>query len=458
MYLYDFFLRYVKQFKKTRLIAHIIWERERFARDFFDNYQPFGMSRFLAYNFLIKHLMMGKFDGTIEANESNTVELVKTFDKYLERLADHIYLKEGFGELVADMPFDPSSLTIQEKLSRFRITYTEDFLPLSRTYANNQIYSEEEGKKIVEGYRPEWERIKEKVEGKQGKKIAYNPRVFIHNSYPILNALYCGLIKNEIYAETFDFKNYEGLVEEPSQIMDVANGFLLVAEYATVTPLHEYRKALKRVFKGKAISAEPILLLSEKNTATFPLFILLEGNVFISHRTAFLIFALLHPILLKDYFHDETVKRSKELETTRAKDAFEKAGYTWVPSVRDRKKSTLEIDGLAGRNGALFVVEVKGWGLTTFYEHKNKHEQLVRDLKGIVDGKKYRMKGDKLIQEKIPSLLEKIEYAKLNMNKHGLDSNVFKTVKGVIVIEDFPPITEYEGVRIIGLEDVSSLR
>ena len=450
-------MRYVRQFKKMGLIAHIIWERERFARDFFDNYKPFDMSRFVAYNFLIKHLMMRKFNGTMDANESNTAELVKTFDRYLELLTDHIYLKEGFAELVADMPFDSSSLTVQEKL-RFRIIRTEDYLPLLRTYANNQIYPEEEAKKITEGYRPEWERIKQKVEGEQGKKMAYNPRVFIYNSYSILNALYCGLIKNAIYAETFDFSNYEGLVEEPSQIMDVANGFLLVAEYPTVTPLHEFRNALKRVFKGKAISAEPILLVTEKTPATFPLFILLEGNVFISHRTAFLVFALLHPILLKDYFHDETVKRSKVLETTRAKDAFEKAGYTWVPSVTDKKKLTLEIDGLAGRNGTLFVVEVKGWGLTTFYEHKNRHEQLVRDLKGIVDGTKYKMKGNKPVQKKIPSLLKKIEYAKFNMNKHGFDSNVFKTVKGVIVIEDFPPITEYKEIRIIGLEDVPLLK
>jgi len=118
LYLYDLFLRYVKQFKKTRLIAHIIWEREKFARDFSANYQPFDMSRFLAYNFLIKHLMMESFNGTMDANESNTTNLVKTFDKYLELLTDHNYLKEGIGELLADMPFDPSSLTIQEKLSR----------------------------------------------------------------------------------------------------------------------------------------------------------------------------------------------------------------------------------------------------------------------------------------------------------------------------------------------------
>jgi hypothetical protein len=171
----------------------------------------------------------------------------------------------------------------------------------------------------------------------------------------------------------------------------------------------------------------------------------------------FIVFLLLHPILMKDYFHNEAVRRSKELETARTKDAFEATGFKWVPNVTDKKKATLEIDGLAGRNGTLFVVEVKARGLTTFYEHRNRRDQLIRDLKGIVDGKRYKMKDGELAEEKIPSLLEKIEYAKLNMSKHGFDSNMFKIVRGVVVIKDFPPITEYKGVRMIGLEDVPSI-
>lgn len=102
----------------------------------------------------------------------------------------------------------------------------------------------------------------------------------------------------------------------------------------------------------------------------------------------------------------------------------------------------------------LHVVEVKEWGLTTFYEHKNKHLQLERDLKGIVDGIKYTTKDRELQQKKIPSLLEKMEYVRKNMEKHGFSPSEFTTVKGVIVIEDFPPIGEYKGIRMISVEDV----
>jgi hypothetical protein len=448
-------LGYLKQFKKKQLIAHIVWEREKYSREYFDNYQAFEISRFVSYSYLTKRLMMEPFDGYREANAQNTPEIIRKFSEYLGLLTEHIYLKDGFAEMVAKQPFDPTNLTFEKKLSNFKITYTEDYLPLIRTFANNEIYWKEEGQRKIEEYRKELERIRQSE--KTSAKIKYSPEEMIRNFYPTLNQLYCGLLKNVVYATTFDFSNYNGIVTDPAQIMELANGFLPVRDMITATPSAEFRRGLRRVFKGKMHEAEGVLLFSETNVKTFPLFVLFDDHVFISHRTAFLIYVLLHPILLKQCFDKETVKRSKELETTRAKYAFQKAGYKWVPSVTDKKKATLEIDALAARNGTLYVVEVKGWGLTTFYEHRNKHEQLVRDLKGIIDGVSYRMKDGQLAGKKIPSLLEKIEYAKNNMSKHGFDPNVFRTVNGIVVIEDFPPITEHKGVRIIGLQDVPKL-
>jgi hypothetical protein len=399
--------------------------------------------------------MLEPFDGHLEANAQNTPEIIAKFSEYLLQLTDHIYFKEGFAEMVAKQPFDPTNLTLEQKLSNFTFVYTEDYLPLIRTFANNEIYWKEEGERRIEEYRKELETIKQSENASQ--KIKYTPEEMIRNCYPTLNNLYCGLLKNVVYATTFDFSNYAGVVTDPAQIMELANGFLLVRDVITVAPLLEFRSALRRIFKGKIHEAERVLLFSETNAKTFPLFVLLDDHVFISHRTAFLIYLLLHPILLKQCFDEETVRRSKELETTRAKDAFQKAGYKWAPSVTDKKKATLEIDALAGRNEVLFVVEVKDWGLTTFFEHKNKHEQLVRDLKGIVDGLSHRMKDGQLVSKKIPSLLGKIEYAKTNMSKHGFDPRVFTSVRGIIVIEDFPPISEYKGVRVIGLQDVPKL-
>lgn len=455
-YLHGLFLGYMKRFKKMRLVAHIVWEREKYSRSYFGDYQGFDLSKFLSYSYLTKILMAERFDGEWDANQLNTASLIGQFSNYLHLRTEGIYLKEGFAELVAKASFQEESLTVQDKLSNFKVYFNEDYIPLLRTFANNEIYADQEAELKEAEYREQWERIKGNS-NQQATKVNYSPQEMIKNSYTLLHSLQCGLQKNEIYATTFDFSNYEGLIIEPFKIVELANSHPLIDNIITCTPLYNFKEDLKRVFGDKASQVESILLFSESNTETFPLFVLFGDKVFISHRTAYLVSLLLHPILLKDYYHEETVRRSKELETTRAKEAFEKAGYNWTPNVMDRKKATLQIDGLAGRNETLFVVEVKGWGLTRFYDHRNKHEYLLRDLKGIVDGKKYRMKDDRLLEEDIPSLLEKIDYAKNNMDKHGFDPNVFKVVNGLIVIEDFPPINEYKGVRIIGLQDVTKL-
>ena len=454
--IFDLFMRYVKQFKKTRLIMHIVWQREKFARSCFDNYpEPINLSMTVAFSYLIQCLMREDSDGTLEVDESSTLALVGLFDRYLDLVTEHLYLLEGYAQLLAIEPFQFSTLTMERKQKNFIIAYTEAYIPLLQTFANNEIYTEEEGREKTQQYREEWERLRLKLETES--KVDYRPQKFIKTSYALLNTFYCGLLKNVVYANTFDFSNYIDVVKEPIQILELAKGFLASREAITVTSLAEFRNALRHVFKSKWIEAESILLYSSTNTNTFPLFLLLGGRVFISHRMTFIIFILLHPILLKDYFHNETVRRSKELETARTKDAFEKEGFKWVPNVTDKKKATLEIDGLAGRNGTLFVVEVKARGLTTFYEHKNRRDQLIRDLKGVVDGTHFKLKDGEPFEEKVPSLLEKIEYVKSNMSQHGFDPNVFKTVTGVVVIKDFPPINGYKGVKMIGLNEIPSL-
>jgi len=450
--LYNLFLRYVRQFKKTRLIAFIVWEREKYSRSYFENFEPFRLSMFVSFSYLIKCLMIEDFDGNMEANEQNTPAIVELFSDYLGLLTEHIYLKEEFAELVATEPFEVSSLTMKDKQRKFLLIYNENYVPLLRTFANNEIYPEDEGKKKADDYREEWEKIRAGFEKKR-KQVNYNPRSMITNSYPVVNALYCGLLKNVVFANTFDFSNYEGIVREPIQITELAKGYRAVRDRITITPVASFKDAIRQVFKSKKVEAESILLFAANNTGTFPLFPLLEGNVFISHTTTFIIFLLLHPILLKNVYDDETKRRSKQLEIKKTKEAFERAGFRYLSNVTDRKNSRLEIDGLAGKNGALLVVEVKGWGLTPFYEHKSKHEYLKRDLEGIVDGLKYTKKEGK----KIPSLLDKIQYISDNMEKHGFDPAKFKEVKGIIVIEDYPPMEEYRGVKIIGLQDIPKI-
>ena len=159
----------------------------------------------------------------------------------------------------------------------------------------------------------------------------------------------------------------------------------------------------------------------------------------------------------KELFDAETQRRSKELELVKAKAAFENASYVYSPNLVDKVHPSLEIDGIAVRKREMLVVEVKGWGIGTYFEHKKRQEWLIRDLKGIVDGWKFsNIAGEERKQKKV-SLLEKIEFVEKNMRIWGFDHSNYDSVEGAIVIKDYPPISLYKGIKILSVEDVPKL-
>ena len=56
----DMFTQDFQKFSKKRLIIHIVWAREKFARNFFDNYQGFEIPKFLTLNLpqLVAHIFL----------------------------------------------------------------------------------------------------------------------------------------------------------------------------------------------------------------------------------------------------------------------------------------------------------------------------------------------------------------------------------------------------------------
>lgn len=456
-YLDDLLLKYMRQFDKNLLIAHIVWAREKFARSFFKEYRFLEMGKFVSYSLLIRKLMAEKsFSGKLVADQGNTQQLIDTFAHYIDHLVDHIYLRDGFSELFAKAQFDPNSITPQEMLSNFVVVPNESFLPVHRTAANNEIYDEAAGKRKFEEYRRERELLKENptLIG----PVEYSPISLITKHYPFLNTLYSGLLKNEIYAQqTFDFANYEKAHIVPSQVMDIVKDFPVNEDRPTVVDGALLRVQLDKVFDGNLIEIERIFVFTEENQGTFPLFVELDDRVLIPQVTTYLIFLLLHPILHRELFRAETERRSKELESVKVKEAFEKAGFRYYPNLTDKVHASLEIDGIATRKREMYVIEVKGWGINTYFEQKERQAWLIRDIQGIVDGWKFStIDGIERKVQKV-SLLEKIEFAKQNMTRWGLNPNDYDSVTGVIVIKDYPPIGEYKGVKVISVEEIAQL-
>jgi hypothetical protein len=219
-YLDGLFVDVVRKFDKNNLIAHLIWEREKFSRSFIEQYQLFKMSVFLSYSILIKRIMgESSFSGAIAANQRNTGELVESFSKYIQFLTDHSHLQDGFAELKANSDFRLEPLSMSEKLSNFSIIVNEDIIPIYQTFANNQIYNDTEAQRKFEEYSKDLKAV-------ERKPLALDPETYISRNYVVLNSFYCGMLRDEIWGkDVFDFANYQKAGITPDQVMAFTNVF-----------------------------------------------------------------------------------------------------------------------------------------------------------------------------------------------------------------------------------------
>ena len=424
IYLDSLFTQYLQKFDKSSLIAHIVWEREKFARSFFETYQGFDLAKFLTFNVLIKRLMSRtSFTGQLLANEKNTADLIDRFSGYVSIYHDHISLKSGFYSMIGVKPFDLEKMSKEELLKNFKIVPNETYLPVLETFESNDILREEEAQRKIEEYKSQFQPAMSQ------KKITYTPYEIIEKFYPTLNQLYCGLFRNTLFLRIFDFSYLKGHVT-PSKMMDFVNQFPLVESYPTVAEVNDFLRRLEKSFPGmRPKIPEKMFVFSEKNSQIFPLFVALENHVFISHRTSFIIYLLLHPILYKDRFDPETQRRSREFEKREVAEKFRRTGFNYFPDLQDKKKKpTLQIDGIATRGDTMYVIECKGWGIKPLYDLRERQQYLERDLKGIVDGREYTTKNGKLEIKKKVSLLDKVRFAKENMEIWGFDPALFPDV------------------------------
>lgn len=114
------------------------------------------------------------------------------------------------------------------------------------------------------------------------------------------------------------------------------------------------------------------------------------------------------------------------------------------------------MDGIAYKGNTCYVVECKGWRLPHLIEEKSKKDEIIRDLKGIVLGYKYTNKNGKLIRKPRPSLHTKVQHVKSNRSLYIQSSEDFE-IKGLIVISGYPPITKFDNIKIISINEITHL-
>lgn len=197
-------------------------------------------------------------------------------------------------------------------------------------------------------------------------------------------------------------------------------------------------------------------MVSNKANNIFPLFIEIKAGshnqIIISHRFAYVVYTILHAIITKDLFDRETERLSLKFETQDVKDEFEKQGFSYTPNIQDKK---LQIDGIAKKEKTCYVVECKSYSFPSLIEEEIRELQKIRDLKGIIDGVKYTTKNKVTIKEEIVSLHEKIKF--VEDNKISLGINKVQKIGGLIIVRDYPPISEYKNIKILSINEISEL-
>jgi phage FluMu protein Com len=448
------FTEHFTKFRKDGLIAHIVWAREKFSRDFFKEYQGLDLNKFLTFNLLIKRLMLQQtYKNEITADQERVNEMIETFSLFVNFVNMHIRLMNDFANMICQHNINFREVDFQNLITNFRIIPNEHFKPLLQTYTSNDLLAGNEAEEKLNDYKQKFEQLR--ASNPIERKKAYSTQEFMTHFYDTINQFYCSFLRNELFAKTFDLENFGEKLLDPRELMDFINKFQMDERAITVTKIDFFLDALKDYCSVSKEKLKELFVFSENNQTIFPLFINFENHIFISHRTSYLLHIFLMAIFHNDMFHEETQKRAIALEKKDVKSKFEEVGYIYYLDIKDKRKARLQIDGLAICTKIAYVIECKEWGIRPLYDHKKTQLQIERDLKGVIDGFKISTINGETRNKRIPSLLEKVDFIKENRDKWKLNPKI--PIQGLIIMRDYPPISLYKEIRIISIDEIKTL-
>jgi hypothetical protein len=459
-YFTKMFYQYIQQFNKHMLLGNLAAHREQISREYFREYSPLKLGKLFSITLIIKQIVALSETGNKPPNSSEVSKIIQMSEKLVEAEDEHLKIEACYSKMLYLKKFDEKRFDVEKEYGNFKILENEKYYSIMRgIFANHGLLSPEEADKKFRELEAEVEADSENQETKE-----YTVEDFISTNYDLISAIYAGLLRNSLHAKTFDVRNYIELFGEPSKLMEFVSSFCFRGEnIQTVCPIRKFIVRAQQFFKVSREKIMQVLLFDENNHSIFPLFIRFKSEalgdvVFISHRFSYFIFTLLHVVMKKQLFDAETEKRSIEFERKIAREEFEKLGYNYIASVTDKRKVSLEIDGLAIKDERCYVIECKSWRLRPLLESSRWREQTIRDLKGIIEGKKYTFDENTKIKKitRKPSIIEKISFVKNNLDRWNLTNKVTQVI-GLILLADFSPVSELDGIKILSINQIHLL-
>ena len=447
---------YIKQFDKQSIMICMFEQREILCRKFFEQYSAVSISNIFTQTLLLKRIatMNQSSENTRICTKEEGKKISELYEEVLKIETDKIYVESCFIKMLYLKKFNIEKLSAKSLFENFLLLYTEEYIGLMNSYNKYNLMTE---KKMNEKLK-HWEKQFVKICENPPEPHQFSKEERVSRWYDFICTVYFSSLRNRLFLEAFDLRPYNEIIKDPLDLFKFTNTFSMEKDRISICDTDKFLGQAKKFFRGTSTAKlRKILLFEEGNTGIFPFFVRIqeEGKDYVltSHGLANIIHIFLYPVITKKLFDCETAKRGKEYEQTLKKE-FEKAGFWFCLNFKDKKKPTLEIDGIAIKGNYCFIIESKARQLLSLIEESNRRAQVIRDLKGVVDGFKFSKKNNQMHPEKITSLLEKIEYVKENSHIFKIQDNTKMKFVGILSILNYTRLTEYKSVKIITYEEL----
>jgi len=459
-----YFYNDLKKYNPKALMLYLLNYREKLSYDFLMKTHYLPEEEFLAVNTLLKKLpRIENVKASTDISEEKVRDLVNAYLFYTSFENWKIHVQEGLALFLYDQKINLDEIEIDYLMTHskefldfcknFTIVYNENFEFIFESFKSAQHLSEKEVEQYMKKHAKEYEEVERKSLYSHRKN--YSSKEYIESLYDMLIGLYVGLLRNHVYAEVFNIEYLKKTSITPQKIIKLRNIFPHKDGLLSVTTNDEFIQMIEKLGYSKEEIFDN-MVFSFTNNQIFPFLVKLNGNIICSYWLMYLMYMFSYLFLEFETFQSVHEEKSRVFEQEVVKREFEKIGFDYKPNQKPRKKG-FEIDGLAQKDRVLLIVEVKHWIIKRYFEQMKIHSYRERDLKGVVDGKQYTTKDGEQIEEDKPSLLEKIEYVKNNLEMWSYDKIAGLQIKGIVITKSYPPIKEYKGILFLSVNEIKNL-
>lgn len=431
---------------KQKMLESVFMSRENKWREFFTSKYSINIEDVLAKNLFLQRTMKHLNQDYIGPKKTISQNILDQYELVIIEERNYHKLCSCLAKMLYSRKYNRDFTTEFELLEHFYIFLTEKHAKLVKDYKKYDVLSEEQDKEKIKKYKMEIDEIKKQYI----EHHYFTTEETIIKSYDLICSMYVGLLQDSLYLRAFDLRPYKKIMDRPEQIFEFVQTF----EGEKECTVAEFLSNARKIFKKDVKLLRKILLFEESNSNIYPCFVkVTDGNgdrVLIPKKSIIAVYYILHVVLEPDSFDGETDRRAKKFEQGINK-LFKEHGFRCYGNYMANK---MEIDCIAVKENYCFIIESKGKRLSTLSLETNIQEQMIRDMKGVVDGREFTTKDGVIIQKQIPSLTEKLEFVKQNYKEFGIQDFDKTIFGGVIVSMSYPWILEYKNVRLITDDDL----